>query len=117
MSVTTQSTGRLSMGKLDSSAVVLVGDATYTSAAFDITRYKELRISAYADQVGATDGIVIMQSQDGTNYDKESSFTYDTLGDKAQGFFTDVMGIKGKIKFTNGGTGQGPFRIFVFGIP
>ena len=115
--VTTYHSGPKSAVLFDSNATVLLANANYTSAAFTIAGFDQIRLSVFADQVGATDGIEIQQSPDGTNYDKKSLFTYDTASDVEQGFFADVMGVTGKIKFTNGATNQGTFRIYTFGVP
>lgn len=89
----------------------------FTSATFDISLFKDIRVSVFADQISATGGIAIQQTADGTNYDKESKFTYDVASDTEQGFIVDVLAKTGRVKYTNGGVAQTIFRIFIYGVP
>lgn len=116
MSLSTVAIGPRGMALLNSTVATLTSGTSYTSAAFDVTPFKQLRVSAYADVASAANGLVVAQSPNTTpNYDKESQFTVNAA-DVTQGFEVDVIGVRGRIVYTNGGTNQATFRLYVFGV-
>ena len=110
------STGRKTLVLLDSTVAALADGATYTSAAYDVVGLKEIRVSAFANLASASNGLVVEQSSDSTNYDVESTTTY--AGSDKFGFEVSVIGEQARTKFTNvtGSGAQTTFRLYTWGI-
>ena len=97
---------------LDSSTSPLDASGTYTTASpFLLTGYKTVVGSAYSDQSGS---LLVEQSQDGTNWDVQSTITI-TGGSPSAGFDVDVVSIYGRLNYTNGATAQTTFRLYARG--
>lgn len=97
----------------DSTTVVLIGAATYTSASFGLDGYQKIVGSAYADQPGT---LYIEQSQDNTNWDIISSFpvNVDLLNPRGVGFQVDVLAPHGRVRYVNLATAQTAFRLYAY---
>lgn len=97
---------------LDSTTTALAASGTYTTAtAFGLSGYKSIVGSAYSDQSGT---LLVEQSQDGTHWDVQSTVTA-TGGSASGGFDVDVVGIWGRLNYTNGATAQTEFRLYARG--
>ena len=70
---------------------------------------KRIRGSVYSDVASATDGLEIRQSIDGTNFDTIDKDTVNA--DESKTFEFKLVDNWVQVKFTNGGTAQGVFRI------
>lgn len=109
-SASVELTGRLPL--LDSTTTALGVSGTYTTSnAFLLSRYKSIVGSAYSDQSGT---LLIEQSQDGINWDVQSTVTV-TGGSPSAGFDVDVVGTYGRLNYTNGATAQTVFRLYARG--
>lgn len=83
--------------------------AAFTGTSEEVKDFGSIVIAVFADQVSATDGLSIQQSSNGTNWDIVDTYTISANTGKtiqvqpAARFF--------RIVYTNGGTGQGAFRL------
>jgi hypothetical protein len=93
------------MGFLTSSAP-LAANGTYTSRTLLSDRADKISGSVFADQAGT---IYIEQSADGTNWD--ISTNYSVTASTGKGFSEDLLLPYIRIRYVNGGTNQGAFRI------
>jgi hypothetical protein len=83
----------------------------FTGTAEDITRFAEVRVSVFADQVSATDGFKMEQSTDGVNWDVSDSYTIPASTTKS--FGVGCVSNYFRMLYTNGGVAQGAFRMQV----
>lgn len=91
----------------------LAGNATYTGTADDVTDYVAMSISLVVDQSGT---LYIEFSQDNTNWDHSQTYVITvTSAGTAEGFSFQGMAEARyfRIKYTNGATLQGVFRLQV----
>lgn len=99
------------VSSLNGTTTPLGGGATFTGVSEDISRYSEVRVSVFADQASATDGLKMEQSTDGTNWDVSDSYTIPASTSKSFGvgcvqqFFRMV--------YVNGAAAQGVMRMQV----
>lgn len=101
-----------SLPLLDSTTTALGASGTYTTTGtFGLAGYKSIVGSAYSDQDGT---LLVEQSQDGTNWDVQSTVTV-TGGSPSAGFDVDVVGTYGRLTYTNGATAQTTFRLYARG--
>jgi hypothetical protein len=89
-----------------STTALLAAAGEYISDAFSLESNGRIIGSCFADQDGT---LYIEQRNDGTNWDIRSEFTY-TASDRL-GFSVEVVGNEARIRFVNGGTPQGTFRL------
>lgn len=93
----------------NSSTATLLSGAVFTGTSEDVTTYAEMRVSVFADQASATDGLSFQQSSNGTNWDITDVYTI-----SASTGATFVVPRQAKffrIVYTNGATNQGVFRL------
>jgi len=93
----------------NSTSVALGIGAVFTGAAEDVTEYADIRVTVFADQVGAVDGLQIQQSSNGTNWDTSDAYsipagTNRTFSAAANSKFFRVV-------YTNGAAAQTAFRL------
>jgi hypothetical protein len=93
----------------NSSSTPLIADAVFTGTAVETFAYAVIVVSIFADQVSATDGLAIEQSTDGTNWDHCDNFTIPASTGKTFSFQPAARYLR--VIYTNGGTGQGAFRL------
>lgn len=93
----------------NSTSSVLGSGAIFTGTGEDVTQYESITISVFTDQASASDGLSLEFSSDNTNWDHTDVHTIvastshvTTISPQAQYF---------RIVYTNGGTGQGAFRM------
>ncbi len=97
---------------LDSTTTALGASGTYTTAAaFALAAYRSIIGSAYSDQSGT---LLVEQSQDGSNWDAQSTVTV-TGGSPSAAFEVRVVAPFGRLSYTNGGTAQTAFRLYARG--
>jgi len=96
---------------LNSSTATLGNGATFTGTAEDITYYAEVRVSVFADQASATDGLKMEQSIDGVNWDLSDSYTIPANTSKS--FGVGCVQRYFRLVYVNGSVAQGAFRLQV----
>jgi len=101
-----------SLVTLDSTTTALAANGTYTTpTAFATGGYRSIVGSAYSDQSGT---LLVEQSQDGTNWDVQSTVTV-TGGSPSAGFEITIVSTYGRLAYTNGATAQTVFRLYARG--
>src|SRR5690349_2828147 len=88
------------------SSAALTSGSTYTSPTFNTDRYSEIDGAVFADQTGT---LFIEQSGDGTNWDVSTS--YSITASDGKGFSEQIVLPFFRVRYVNGGTNQGTFRI------
>lgn len=105
--------------ELDSTTSTLTSGGEWTGAVKETLYYNWVSVIVFADQDSATDGLVIQQSGDSDcsspNWDTETTYSY--TANTKQGYMVQLIGKCVRVKYTNGGTGQGTFRLNTFLIP
>jgi len=99
--------GNLSTG--NSSTTLLGIGAIFTGTFEDVKDYASITISVFTDQASATDGLQFDWSHDGTNVDASTGTTVNISAGRA--FSIAPRARYFRVKYTNGGTGQGIFRL------
>lgn len=94
---------------LNSTTATLGIGATYTGTGEDVSNFSEMRISVFSDQASGTDGLSIQQSTNNTNWDIIDTYTIPASTGKT--FVVPRQARYYRIVYTNGGTGQGSFRL------
>ena len=79
------------------------GEATWTGEAEDVTNFGVISVNIRASQNSATDGLVIEQSSNGTNWDHSDAFTIPANTGKVFSFQAAAKYYR--VKYTNGETG------------
>jgi len=108
-------TGRISAGgvisTVNSSSTPLGASATFTGTAESTLGFSHITVQVFSDQPSATDGLKVEWSTDGTNFDDDDVFNVPanngkvfTFGPQSQFF---------RVRYTNGATPQGAFRLQV----
>lgn len=92
-----------------SSTTPLAGGATYTSAAFEVTKYSAINVNVFSNVASATDGLRVEFSTDGTNWDHSHRTTYP--GTTGIGYIFNVEYRYARVVFVNGATAQAAFRL------
>lgn len=101
-----------SLTTLDSTTTPLGASASYVTATpFSVSGFKSIVGSAYSDQSGT---LLVEQSQDGTNFDVQSSIAI-TGGATNGGFDVGVVAPFARLYYTNGATSQTVFRLYARG--
>lgn len=93
----------------NSTSTPLAGGGSFTGTATDISKYGIVFINVYADVASATDGLVIEQSSDGTNWDHDDSYTIPAGTGK--NFSINPYAQYMRIRYTNGAGAQSAFRL------
>jgi len=90
----------------------LGANATYTSGSYDnrIARLGFIGALAFADQASATDGFMVEQSIDNTNWDLQSGKTT-VSANVGKGIKVAMVARYVRVKYINGGTAQTVFRL------
>lgn len=96
-----------------STEATLAGAATFTGVSFDTRKYAVIVVSVYADVVSGTDGLVIEQSKDNTNWDHNDVFTIPAGAGKTFSFQPQAEYCR--IVYTNGAGAQAVFRLSTMG--
>jgi len=93
----------------NSSETPLGAGATFPGAAIDITGCGIIFVNVYSDVASATDGLVIYQSKNGTNWDHDDKYTVPAGSGKNYAInpFAQFL----KVVYTNGGSIQTAFRL------
>lgn len=94
---------------LNSTTATLGIGGVYTGTGEDVSNFSEMRISVFADQASATDGLSIQQSTNNTNWDIVDTYTIPASTGKT--FVVPRQARYFRMVYTNGGTGQGAFRL------
>ena len=107
LSVVITSNGLISTNNSSSTPLGIGGVLTCTSD--DVTEWGEARVSVFADQASATDGLQMQQSSNGTNWDIIDSYTIPASTGKT---FSVALSAKHfRVVNTNGGVAQGVMRL------
>lgn len=107
LSVVITSNGLISTNNSSSTPLGIGGVLTCTSD--DVTEWGEARVSVFADQASATDGLQMQQSSNGTNWDVIDSYTIPANTGKT---FSVALTLKHfRVVNTNGGVAQGVMRL------
>jgi hypothetical protein len=85
----------------------LAANATYTSNVMVADRADNISGMVFADQAGT---IFVEQSADGVNWD--ISTDYPIPANDGKGFSEPLYGPYVRIRYVNGGTAQGAFRLY-----
>lgn len=93
----------------NSSTTTLGADETFTGTAFQTNGYGIIYVSVFSDVASATDGLVIEQSPDGTNWDHSDNFTIPA--NTGKNFSINPFAKFYRVKYTNGGSSQSEFRL------
>lgn len=93
----------------NSTATPLGAGGVFTGAAFDALGYASGMLYVYADQASATNGIAIEASTDGTAWDHAHVYSLAAGGSVGIEFSLEARYYR--IKYTNGSTAQGAFRL------
>jgi hypothetical protein len=93
----------------NSTTTLLNSGATFTGASESILAYGSISVQAYSDHASAASGLIIEQSQDGTNWDTTNSYTVSAATAFQQ--TVNAVGQYFRVVYTNGGTNQTVFRL------
>lgn len=93
----------------NSSVVNLAAAAVFTGVAEDVSEYSTIMVSIFSSHAGATDGLQLQQSSDGTNWDFGDVYTIPATTGKA--FSIGVQAKFFRIVYTNGATLTTSLRI------
>lgn len=84
--------------------------ANFTGTGDDRLGYSSVTILIKSDVDSATDGMTFQFSSDNSNWDDTSTFTY-LASEGSRRFQFSQAGRYFRVNYTNGGTGQGSFRV------
>lgn len=84
-------------------------DAVFTGTGTDVLGYNNVSVQLFADQDSATSGISIEFSIDNSNWDEKHIFTL--TASETRNFQFPCHSKYFRLVYTNGGTGQGAFRV------
>src|SRR5579875_1245635 len=93
----------------NSTTTPLSANATFTGTWESALAYGSISVQVYSDQASASNGLIIEQSQDGTNADTQA--TYSVSAATASQQTVNLTGQYFRIVYTNGGTNQATFRL------
>lgn len=94
---------------VNSTAVALGIGGIFTGPAEETTDYADIRITVFADQPSATDGLQIQQSSNGTAWDISDNYTLPVATGRP--FSVAASARFFRIVYTNGATAQTAFRL------
>ena len=92
----------------NSSETPLIADAKFPGAAIEILNYGIVFVSVYTDVDSAVDGLEIFQSINGADWDFSDVYTVKA---GSENYSVNPHAKFLKVDYTNGGTGQGEFRL------
>lgn len=93
----------------NSSAVVLAAGGVFTGTAEDMTEFSDIRVSVFADQASAVDGLSIQQSSNGTNWDVVDAYAIPVTTGKVFSVAANAKFVR--VVYTNGAAAQTVFRL------
>lgn len=93
----------------NSSTTNIAGSGNFTGTAEDVSDYSSIVVSVFSSHVGATDGLSLQQSPDGTNWDQVDAFTVPAVTGKT--FSAPVQAKFFRVVYTNAGTLTTSFRL------
>lgn len=93
----------------NSSSAILTSGSTFTGTWRDVSGFSTASILIFTDQPSATDGLIIEYSTNGTNVDDNDLYTIPASS--GQQISIPLVGQYYRIRYTNGGTNQGAFRL------
>jgi hypothetical protein len=96
------------MPRVATSTTPLTANQTWDSGPLQPGLADTITGSVFADQAGT---VFIEQSGDGINWDISTS--YAVAASDGKGFSEDILLPNVRVRYTNGATNQGTFRIFV----
>ena len=94
----------------NSSSTPLGISGVFTGTATDVLEFSAITVNIDSDEDSAADGIQLQLSSDGTNWDSSRDFTY-TAANNGSAFQLATVAQFFRVVYTNGGTGQGTFRL------
>jgi len=95
----------------NSTTTPLGAGGTFTGTAEEIKDYAHLSVFLFSDQSSAASGFIIEWSQDGTNWDSNDTFSYDPLNEANKLYSFGSVARYFRIRYINGATPQGVFRL------
>jgi hypothetical protein len=95
------------MPRVASTTVPLPANQTWDSTPLQPGLADSITGSVFADQPGT---LLIEQSGDGVNWDISTS--YSVAANDGKGFAENILLPNVRVRYTNGGTNQGTFRLF-----
>ena len=107
----TAAIGRLTgtVSTANSTSTPLGIGATFTGTFEEIKDYAAISVIVFADQASAADGLAFQWSSDGTNADRVEASN--VVASSGRAFSLTPRARYFRIVYTNGGTGQGVFRL------
>ena len=94
---------------VNSSNTPLAASASFLGMAEDITDIGIIYVNVFSDVASGIDGLSVQQSSDGTNWDHTDEYTIPA--GKGKNFSFNAVATYFRIIYTNGGSGQGVFRL------
>jgi hypothetical protein len=95
----------------NSTTTPLGSNATFTGTGTDLLNYAGLTVTLFADQASASNGMRFEFSTDNTNWDVNVASGFDYLASTGRIFQFTVQARYFRIRFTNGTSAQGAFRV------
>lgn len=93
----------------NSTSALLTSGSTFTGAWVDVTSFSNMTLIVFADQASATDGLVFEFSTNGVNVDDNDM--YSIMASSGQQISVPLVAQYVRIRYVNGGTNQGVFRL------
>lgn len=102
-------TNNAAVSTANSSGTVLGVSGVFTGTSEDIADYSSVKVSVFADQASATDGLQIQQSVNGINWDFVDAYTVQASTGKT--FGAPVQAKFLRVVYTNGAVASTAFRL------
>lgn len=96
---------------VNSTAVALAAGGVFTGTAEEITEFADVRVSVFADQASAIDGLQMQQSLNGTNWDISDVYSIPAATGRTFGVGASARFFR--MVYTNGAVAQTAFRLQV----
>ncbi len=96
---------------LNSSTATLGIGGVFTGLAEEVKDFATIQLTCFSDVASATDGLSIQQSSDGSNWDLADVYT--SSAGTTRNISMQVAARYFRVVYTNGGTGQASFRLYV----
>lgn len=93
----------------NSTSVTLTSGSTFAGTWKDVSGFSNMTLIVFSDQASATDGLVFEFSSDGTNVDDNDMYT--VPASSGQQISVPLVAKFIRIRYVNGGTNQGAFRL------
>jgi hypothetical protein len=94
---------------VNSSSTNLGASATFTGTAEDVSNYANASVTVFSSAASATDGLMLQQSADGTNWDIADSYTIPAVTGKT--FMVGIVAKFLRVVYTNGAAATTSFRL------